>query len=127
MRGTGGSNPRRSSEESIANLTFWGLIRGGHREDVCKITVVVVGPDVLAGLGLNQLRGHAGAIAGSAHAAFEHIPYARLAADLLHIDDAAFVGEAGIACDDEFPNPIRANAVSTQRAQCSSAVVGPCP
>jgi hypothetical protein len=64
-----------------------------YREDICKIAVVVVGLDVLAGLSLNQLRGHPGAIASSAHAAFEHIPYAQLAADLPHIDDAGIMAQ----------------------------------
>jgi len=72
-----------------------------QREDVGKIAVVALGPDVLAALGLDQLRGDADAIAGFAQAAFEHIAHTELASDLLHIDRAALVAEGRIARDDE--------------------------
>jgi hypothetical protein len=36
-----------------------------------------------------------------AHAAFEHVPNAQLATDLVHVNGTALVGEAGIAGDDE--------------------------
>src|SRR5262249_54341391 len=52
---------------------------------------------------LNQLRGNAHATASLAHRAFEHIAHAQLAADLLHINGLALVGEARIARDDEEP------------------------
>ena len=41
--------------------------------------------------------------AGLAHAAFEHVAHAELAADLLHVNRPALVGEARIARDDEQP------------------------
>ena len=72
-----------------------------HRENVGEIAVVALGPDMIAGLGLDQLRGDPDAVAGFAHAAFEHIAHAQFAPDLLHIDRAALVGEARIAGDDE--------------------------
>src|SRR6516225_4766222 len=53
--------------------------------------------------GVDQLRGDAHATACLAHGAFEHIAHAEFAPDLLHIDGAAFVGEARVASDDEEP------------------------
>ena len=50
--------------------------------------VGALSPDMLPGLGLDQLRADADAAAGPAHAAFEHIAYAELSADLFHIDRA---------------------------------------
>src|SRR5215472_1882508 len=43
-------------------------------EDVSEITIVVVGPNVNARFGLDQLSRDAQAIAGTLDAAFEHIP-----------------------------------------------------
>jgi hypothetical protein len=44
-----------------------------QREDVGEIAVVALGPDVLAGLALDQLSANANAITGFAQAAFEDI------------------------------------------------------
>ena len=73
-----------------------------HRKDVGEIAIVTLGPDMLAALGLNTLRGDANAIAGFAQAAFEHIAHTKFAADLLHVDRTALVGEGRIARDDEL-------------------------
>ena len=43
---------------------------------------------MLAGLGLDQLRGDADSVPGFAQAAFEHIAHAELMPDLFHIDRA---------------------------------------
>src|SRR6516165_5237498 len=72
-----------------------------HREDVGKIPVVALGPDVVAGLRFDELRGDADPISGLAHAAFEHITYAELVTDLLNVDDTALVGKGRVARDDE--------------------------
>src|SRR6516165_4557976 len=71
---------------SVRNLVL-------HREDIGEIAVVALGPDMLAGLGLDQLRGDPDTIAGFAQAACEHITHAQLAADLFHVDRSAFVSE----------------------------------
>ena len=60
-----------------------------------------------AGLCLDQVAGDAHPVAALAHAAFEHIADAEFAADLLHIDRLALVGEARIAGDDEEPADAR--------------------
>ena len=44
-----------------------------QREEVGEIAVIAFGPDVLAGLGLDELRSDADAIAGFAQAAFEDV------------------------------------------------------
>src|SRR5215472_17071036 len=57
--------------------------------------------------GVDQLPGHADAAADLAHAALEYVAHAELASDLLHIDHAPLVDEAGVAGDDEEPAPAR--------------------
>ena len=44
-----------------------------QREDVVEVAVVALGPDVAAGRAVDELRGDAHAVAGFAHAAFEHV------------------------------------------------------
>src|SRR5258708_18820445 len=72
-------------------------------ENIVGLAVIALGPDMRAGRGVDELPGDAHAIAGLAHAAFEHIAHAKLAADLLHVDSAALVGEGRITRDDEQP------------------------
>src|SRR6516165_11466567 len=72
-------------------------------QDVLHIAVEAVGPEMRPVRGVDQLRGDAHATACLAHGAFEHIAHAEFAPDLLHIDGAAFVGEARVASDDEEP------------------------
>ena len=50
-------------------------------EDVVERPVVALGPEVGAGGGIDQLRGHPDAVAGLADAALEHVADAELAAD----------------------------------------------
>jgi hypothetical protein len=50
----------------LANLVL-------HRKNVGEVAVVVLGPDVVTGLGLDQLRGDADALTGFAQAAFKHV------------------------------------------------------
>src|SRR5262249_35453653 len=51
----------------------------------------------------DQLPGDPHPVPGLAYRAFEHIPHAQLAADLLYVDRLALVGEARITGDDEEP------------------------
>src|SRR5215469_5063262 len=59
-----------------------------HHEDVGEIAIVALRPDVLAGLGLDQLRRDADAVARFAETAFQDITHPQFAPDLLHIDGA---------------------------------------
>ena len=86
-----------------------------YRENIFERAVVAVCPDMVAGGRVDQLRGNAHAIAGLAHAAFEHVAHAELAADLPHVD-VALVGEGRVAGDDEQPARIG------QRVMMSSAM-----
>ena len=74
-----------------------------HGEDVIERTVIALGPQMRAALGLDQLGGDADAIACLAHAAFQHVTDAEIAPDLLHVDRPAPVGGARIARDHEQP------------------------
>ena len=56
-----------------------------------------------SGRRIDHLGGHAHAVARLAHAAFEHIADAELAADLLHVDGAVLVNQGGVSRDDEQP------------------------
>src|SRR5215471_12663881 len=78
-----------------------------HGEDVAEIAVVALGPNVIAGFRLDQLRGDPQPVAALADASFEHVAHAELASDLLHINRAAFVDEAAVACDDKEPPELR--------------------
>src|SRR6266700_8307463 len=57
-----------------------------NRKDVHEIAVVALCPDVLAGLGLDELSSNANPIPSAAQAALEHPAHAELAADLSHVD-----------------------------------------
>ena len=65
------------------------------------ITIVSLGPDVIPGLRVDELRRDPDAAAAAAHAAFDHVAHAEFARHLLDVHGAAFVSEAGIARDHE--------------------------
>ena len=65
-------------------------------EDIVERTVVVVGPDVGAGSGVDQLSRDTNAVPGSPDTAFEHVAHAQLTADLFHVNRLAPVGEARV-------------------------------
>src|ERR1700682_6414135 len=52
---------------------------------------------------VNQLCGDAHPVSALSHRAFQHIPDAKLAPDLLHVDCLALVRKTRIASDDEEP------------------------
>ena len=55
-----------------------------QREQFREVAVVALGPEVMAGLGLDELSGHPDAVPRAPGAALEHVADAELAADLLH-------------------------------------------
>src|SRR6516162_2979460 len=85
---------RNSDRYRLGNLVL-------YRENIGKLAVIALGPNMLSGLRLDQLYSDADAIDGLAQAAFENITHAQIAADLLHVDDTVLVGERRIAGDDE--------------------------
>ena len=76
-------------------------------EHVFERTVEPVGPQMRAGLRLDQLRRDAHPVARFAHAAFEHVAHSQFAGDLPHVDGSAFVGGARVAGDNEQPADAR--------------------
>ena len=64
-----------------------------HGEDVLQLPVEPVGPEVIAGAHVHELRRHAQPLPGLPHAPFEHGADAELAADLPHVGVLAPVGE----------------------------------
>ena len=72
-----------------------------QRENVGQLAIMAIGPDMLAGGGVYELRCDAHAITALAHAPFEHITHAQFTTHLLYIDGRTFVGEARIARDHE--------------------------
>src|SRR5215813_688083 len=78
-----------------------------HGEDIGQISVVTLGPEMGPGGYIDKLAADAHPLPGSAHATFEDITDAKVAANLLQVDGFSFVGECGIAGDDEKPAPFR--------------------
>ena len=72
-----------------------------HGENVGKVTVVALGPDMIAGFGLDKLCGHPDAVAGFTETAFEHVADAEFTPDLFHIDRTALEGKGRIPGDHE--------------------------
>ena len=96
-------------ERSISDLRTLGSMTPTTRsvdlvlkvEHVVESAVEPVGPDMRAGLGLDQLGGDAQPVPALADAAFQHIAHAEFAPDLPDVDRLALVDEARIARDDE--------------------------
>ena len=74
-------------------------------EQIGEVSVVSLGHQVMAGIGLDQLRRDADPAPRFAHAAFEDIARAQFLADLLDVDGLAFVGEGRGAGDDRKGAP----------------------
>ena len=72
-----------------------------------QLAVVLLGPDMLAGFGVDKLAGDADALARGPHAPFEEITHTEILRDLPHVDRFALVDEARIASDDEQPTQPR--------------------
>ena len=69
-------------------------------EDVGQFAVVALGPDMAAGLAVDQLGGDPDPLPRLAHAAFEHVADAQFARDIGDINRLALEGEGGVARDD---------------------------
>ena len=91
----GVSDGRRDGDgRGLSNFVLYG-------ENVREITVVALGPDMIAGLGLNKLSGHANTVAGFSETTFEHVADAEFAPDLFHIDRTDLVGKGRVPGDHE--------------------------
>ena len=63
-------------------------------EQVFRFSVVFFAPHMVAGGRIDELRSEADAAADAPDAAFQHVPYPKLAPDLAHIHGTTFVCEA---------------------------------
>ena len=72
-----------------------------HVEEIGERLVEPLGPEMVAGLGVDELHVDAHAVSAALDAAFEDIADVQLAADLFQIDGFALVGEGGVAPDHE--------------------------
>ena len=70
-----------------------------HVEEVDHRLVEALGPEVSAGLGVDELRIDANPVGAALHGAFEHIANAELLADLLQIQTLPLVSEGRVATD----------------------------
>ena len=79
--------------------------RAGHlvldREDILKLAVVALSPNVPVGFRINQLHGDANAITRLSHASLKDVFNPEFARDLLHLHRLALVYEGRVARDDE--------------------------
>src|SRR5262249_14393934 len=69
-------------------------------EDVGKVAIESVSPEVSASRGVDELAGDPDPVARLAYTSLDHVVNAKLAADLLYVDRLAFVGESRISGDD---------------------------
>ena len=72
-----------------------------HVEEIGDWLVEALGPEVAAGVGVDQLHVDPHAVPGALHAAFEHIAHVEIAADLLNVSGLSLVRKGGVAGDDE--------------------------
>ena len=72
-----------------------------HGEQVARVTVEPLCPQMRVGFGVNQLSSGADPVSRPLNLSFEHIVHTELAADLLCVDRPVPVGKGGIARDHE--------------------------
>ena len=72
-----------------------------HIEEIGQRLVEPLGPEMIARFGIDELHVHAHAVSAALNTAFEDIANVQLAADLLQIDVLAFIGEGGVAPDND--------------------------
>src|SRR5689334_10420070 len=72
-------------------------------KDIEKLSIELVGPNVRAGLALDELPSDSHPASRLANAAFEDVPHPQLAPHLLHVHGTAFINERGVPGDDEEP------------------------
>ena len=72
-----------------------------HVQEIGERLIEALGPEMIAGFGVDQLHIDAHAISAALNAPLQHITNVQLAADLLQIDGSALVGESGVPPDHE--------------------------
>jgi hypothetical protein len=72
-------------------------------EQITRVAIEPLGPEVRVGLGIDQLGVDPDLIARAPDAPFQHIAHAKLSTDLLRVDWLVPISEGGIARDNEQP------------------------
>lgn len=72
-----------------------------QREDILKLGLKAISPDVSGAQSIDQLRRDSHIISSNAHTAFEDVTHTKIARHLADIDRLALVRKAGISCDNE--------------------------
>src|SRR5207249_9948199 len=78
-----------------------------HREEICQRTIEALAPDMIAGLGIDELRGDPDAFPHPADAALDEEANAQLAPEPLHGDGLALEPEGRAAGSDGLRPPSR--------------------
>ena len=85
-----------------------------HIEEIGYRLVETFGPQMITGLGIDQLDIHAKPVSATLNASLQHITHIQFSADLLQIDMFALVGKGGVASNDEasrYTRQIRGQAL----------------
>ena len=72
-----------------------------HLQQIGAIGIELIGPQMRAGLGVDELGVDPHLIAAALYAALQHIAHAQILADRLDVHRLALVGEGGVARDHE--------------------------
>ena len=72
-----------------------------HLEQIGQFLVETLGPEMRAGVAIDQLYVNAHAVAPALHPPLQRVAHVQVAADLPEIDRFTLVGEGGVAGDDE--------------------------
>src|SRR6185503_15137362 len=78
-----------------------------YREDIGNVAVVLLGPEVAAGVDIVELGRDAQPGTGFAHATLEHVANTEFVRDVLHKDRPALVDEGRVPRDHEEPAQLR--------------------
>ncbi len=70
-------------------------------EQIARVVVEPVGPQMRGGFGIDQLGVDADPVARPADTSFENVSYPQLVADLLRIDPLVLISERGVTRDHE--------------------------
>ena len=98
-----------------------------QREQILELAIVAVGPEMMAGVRLDQLGRDAHPVARAPRAALDHVADAELAPDLLDRYRPPLVGEARVAGDDEEPAILRQRRRSGPRSGHPQSIPDPHP
>jgi hypothetical protein len=72
-------------------------------KDIEKLSIELVGPNMLAGLALDELPSDSHPASRLANAAFEDVAHPQVAPHLLYLHGTAFINERRVSGDDEEP------------------------